>query len=156
MEERGCGCGNSIAAIIIMVIAALIGVAYYQWHSAVEAEAARALEDRRQLVERQFAMVQDDLEEAQRWLEEGDARLLVTTLRHMEEKLQMIGAGISQTGDSVELARIVRLKGAVRNAIEAIEAAKDDQEALDTARVQLEDIQKAFDGAPSSVLTEET
>ncbi|MBD3293360.1 MAG: hypothetical protein GF393_10580 [Armatimonadia bacterium] len=150
MQERGCGCGSGIAAIIIMMVAAIVGVGYYQWHSAVEERAARAREERQQLLDRHFAMVRDDLEEAKGWLQDGDPRLLVSTLKHMDEKLQMIAAGISQTGDSERLARIIGIRAAVDDAIEAIEDADDDDEALNAARIQLEDLQKAFDREPDS------
>lgn len=144
MEERGCGCGSSIAAIIILVIAALIGAGYYRWEQAQREQAQKAAGARQEIRARQLQTLADDLAEAQRWLDDGTPEMVLLILEHMEEKLVIIASAANQSGDTLDAARVTQIRQPVTDAIEAIESAEGEDEALAVARVQLEDIRKAL------------
>lgn len=145
MDEKGCGCSNSIAAIIILVIAALVGVGWYQWTSSVQEQAMQAEAERRAVLARQVASVADDVDQAERWAEAGDLLHARETLEHMEEKLAILEMAAVQTEEPEEASRIARIRATVTDAIEAIDSAESEEQTLHVAEVQLEDIRNAFE-----------
>lgn len=145
MDEKGCGCSSSIAAIIILVIAAVIGVAWYRWTTEVHEQVMRAEAERKLVRARQIALVADDVARAERWLESGDLEHARETLEHMQEKLAILATAAGDMDETDEAARIARIRVTVYDAIEAIDAAESEVQALRTAEVQLEDIRNVFE-----------
>ncbi|MFW6437914.1 MAG: hypothetical protein ACOCZ7_02765 [Armatimonadota bacterium] len=146
--KNGCGC-NAIAAIIILVVAALIGVGWYQWQMSLREQTELAAAERETLRQQQLASMTDDLDDAERFLQEEEPARVLETLRHMDEKLEIIMSAAGSAGDAEDAIKVRRLRAPVRNAIEAIEGAEDAEEARHAARAQLRDVRRAFENNTS-------
>lgn len=145
MEERGCGCGSGIAAIIIMVVAALVGVAWYHYQQSEAQLRAEAAAEREQFRRQALMQVEEDIRGAEAALEQEDAQTVLNTLHHAEDKLRIVLNAMNMSGDADAAMRLLSLKRAITDAVEAIEEAEGDREALQVARVLLKDIRRAFE-----------
>jgi hypothetical protein len=126
------------------MVAALAIAGYYHWETAQREQARAEASQRQRLREHQVRAVVDDLNEAERWLEEGEPRMVLTILRHMDEKLQIVASFTNLTGDAEDAQRIATLRDPVRRAIAATTNAADDPEGLQTVRDSFADIRAAF------------
>jgi hypothetical protein len=129
------------------MVAALIGVGWYQWQRSLEQQTAQAALERQQLRQRQLEMIADDIAEAEQFLEAGQPDRIVTTLRHMDEKLVLLATTANAAGDTEQAHEITMLHNAVTDGLEAIEEVGGDDQKLQVARVQLRDLRKALSRA---------
>lgn len=150
------GSSAGIWVIIILVIAALIGVAWYQWSQKQLRDQEEAEMRRQEIRENQLRAVSADFPEAQAALESGDIDAMVEKLKQMDEKLQIIAASANSAGDTADAERINKMRGPVQQAIKAVQPIYDqikakreelkalEQELADTAAASFEGVRAQF------------
>lgn len=142
--KNGCAC-DATAAIIILVIAALIGVGWYQWEQHERMLEARYRSEREALRDRVIKWVREDLAAAEKWLDQGRPEMALSTLRHADEKLQIVTLSANIESETAAEQRLMTLRAPIADAIGAIEGAADNDEALDAVRKHIEDARAALE-----------
>jgi|LSQX01.3.fsa_nt_gb hypothetical protein len=119
-NRSGSGGGSSagIWVIIILVVIALIGLAWYQWDRSVAQKRAEEAAAREQIRETQLRGVAQDVPDAEAALERGDMDAMIDSLRQMDQKLQIIATAANQAGDSEAAQRISAQRAVVKGSID--------------------------------------
>lgn len=151
-SSGGGGSSAGIWVIIVLVIAALVGLGYYQINRAALERAAEEAQERQQIRENQLRAAVRGLPEAQEALERGDIDSMIASLRQMDEMLQIIGSAANQAGDTEDAQRINDMRKMVNDAIRDLEPAyhelqRQRMELQEAAKERLSAISEQFGGA---------
>jgi len=155
MQEGGRG-SLGTWLIIVLVLAAILSLGWYHWHLRQQQMATELAFERQVLREQQLRVVAGDLPEAARSLERAEPDAISTTLRQMDEKLQILASAANAAGDTMDAARIAKLREPIRDAIASVEAAEPGDARIEAARTALEGLREAFapwggDAAPAAL-----
>ncbi len=143
MTREGCT-GLAVWVLIILVLMALIAAGGYQLIRGQQRLSELEAEQRAAVRQQQVAIVADDVDEAAKWLERRESEMVLSTLRQMDQKLQILALAANSAGDTAEAGRIASLRQPVMDAVAAMEAAAGDEQALQAASEYLPTIRDSF------------
>lgn len=143
MQEGGSG-SLGTWLVIVLVLGAILSLGWYHRHLRQQQIAAELAFERQALREQQLRVVAGDLGEAARSLQRAEPDAISTTLRQMDEKLQILASAANAAGDTMDAARIAKLREPVRGAIASIEAAEPGDTRMAAARTALDDLGEAL------------
>jgi len=147
--RRGSSAG--IWVIIILVVAALAVLAWFQIQKKNEADALLRTEERTQVRNQQLRQVALDIPAAEAALAQGDIGSMLGALRRMDEKLEDVASGANQVGDTEEAQRVNAMRKPIQDAIEQVGAEQEELRARtraleDSAAATLSGLRSSFSG----------
>lgn len=145
VPSDGGGSSAGIWVIIVLVIAALIGLGYYQINRAALERVAEERQERQEIRANQLAAAVRGIPEAQEALERGDIDSMIASLKQVDDMLQIIATAASHAGDTGDAQRITEMRAVVTKTIKDLEPAylelqRQRDELQKTARTRLEEI----------------
>ena len=151
------GTSAGIWVIIVLVIAALIAVGWYQWSQTQRQAQVEAAQEREQIRERQLGIISGDVREAADALDTGDIDTMIDRLEAANEQLDIIARAANSAGDTEAAQRITAKRNTINQAIQSLqpvyaeieakraEIRELEQKLMETARTSLQAVGSEFD-----------
>lgn len=119
---KGGGCGAGTWIIILLIIAALVAVGFWQVQRQAAIQAEKDRQMREQAREQSLGQIAADVGTVESQIQQGDVAGALATLRQMDQKLEIIQTNANTSGDSDAALEINSMRSAVGAAVREIEA----------------------------------
>jgi len=146
---KGGGCSAGTWIIILLIIAALVGLGFWHVKNQARIQAEKDRKIREDAREQSLTQIAADVATVETLIQQGDVAGAIETLRQMDQKLEIIQTNANTSGDSDAALAINSMRQAVRTASEEIEAKY--QALQQSAQESMAAVRSAFGGrAPAA------